>query len=77
MKTDTYKLNLAGLSPSSASTKSNHPGKSPAVDTLGHFMCANDSARFKQLLELAREGNEASIWDLWQEFAFEFKPTHA
>lgn len=31
-----------------------------------------DNARFNQLLDLAREGDEASVAQLWHEFGFDF-----
>jgi len=31
-----------------------------------------DNARFNQLLDLAKEGDEASVAQLWHEFGFDF-----
>lgn len=31
-----------------------------------------DNPRFNQLLDLAREGDEASVAQLWHEFGFDF-----
>lgn len=31
-----------------------------------------DNARFNQLLDLARNGDEASVAQLWHEFGFDF-----
>jgi hypothetical protein len=31
-----------------------------------------DKARFNQLLDLAREGDEASVAQLWHEFGYDF-----
>jgi hypothetical protein len=76
MITDTNILNSIGFSPSPTPKKGNRPRKSTAVDTLAHSVSANDSPRFRQLFELASEGEEASIGDLWLEFAFDFNPAH-
>ena len=40
--------------------------------SVAHFACVSDSVRFQQLLDLAVEGKEEAVGDLWREFAFAF-----
>ncbi len=73
MTTDTDKIDLTGHSPFCRSQEFNCSGESPEVDTLAHSMSANDSSRFHQLLQLARDGDEAAAGDLWHEFATDIR----